>query len=178
MLKIPWVTPLKYLRNVVSRVPPPMKIVRDVGTYGLSWSRVLLPPPPPNYQNDLCGSWCVEANRWSPQGYCLVYYCLIDENCIKRTIFVVIQVLILIDGHVLIWLTAVYFFDWQVRVGSRGDAADGCGERPHLRAARTRRRDSEKRCAQRRQVRYVTRRRQRRVGRFILTGTHFVEPSV
>ena len=64
----------------------------------------------------------------------------------------------------------MYYFDWQVRVGSRSDAADGRGERPHLRAARTRRRDSEERRAQRRQVRYVTRRRQRRVGRSVITG--------
>ena len=55
MLKIPRVPPLKYLRNVVSRVPP----------------------------RDLCGSWCVETYWFIAQGYRLVPHCTTGFNAAR-----------------------------------------------------------------------------------------------
>ena len=93
--EIPWVSPLKYLRNVGLEYPLPMKIWSGIGTgmeylplenlarlryFGLElvWST----PPPP--QDLCCGSWYVETNRCIPKDTASFIRCDSDSDCDRR----------------------------------------------------------------------------------------------
>ena len=69
LLKIPWVLPLKYLRNVgMGRAGQDLALWIWVGLEYTSTS------PRTPIPRDLCTSWCVETNRCIPQGYRLVLH--------------------------------------------------------------------------------------------------------